>query len=151
MLVYRVEKNKYRKVYPPEGSKFAYGRWSTRDMWVVYTSESIALAKLETLANTGSQIPRERFVRTLEVDNSAPLVEVTIEQLPTNWTSVSYPKKLVKIVKDIMQEGEYVGAIVPSVQSPRESNILLFPEHPNFNRFIQKVDDSAEDFDPRLK
>ncbi|CAD5293157.1 MULTISPECIES: RES family NAD+ phosphorylase [unclassified Imperialibacter] len=151
MLVFRIEKKKYQPTYPPHGSRFANGRWSTKDMWVVYTSENIALAKLETLANSGSRIPQNRFVLTLEIDDDTPLAEITVNDLPQNWHDYPSPKQLAEIVKDIMNSQLYVGAIVPSVQSPREKNILLFPEHPEFGRCVSRLDETDEYFDPRLK
>lgn len=151
MLVFRIEKKKYRATYPPLGSRFANGRWSTKDLWVVYTSENIALAKLETLANSGSRIPQNRFILTLEINDDTPLAEITVNELPANWHAYPYPKQLAEMVKDIIANQRYVGVIVPSVQSPRERNILLFPEHPEFGKYVAKLDETDEYFDPRLK
>lgn len=151
MLVFKIEKKKYQSIYPPMGSRFANGRWNTKDMWVVYTSESIALAKLETLANCGPRIPENRFVLTLEISDDAPLIQVTTGNLPKNWYAVPYPRELAEIVREIMSTKEYVGALVPSVQSPRENNILLFPGYPDFNKYVTRLDDWNESFDPRLK
>lgn len=151
MLVYRIEKKKHRDTWPPKGSLFANGRWNTRDMWVVYTSESIALAKLEALANCGPSIPENRFLLTLEVAEDSPMAEILSEDLPQDWWSVPYPRELSSIIKEIMNERKYVGVIVPSAQSPRERNLLLLPDHPDFNRYVTRKDDTDEFFDPRLK
>lgn len=151
MFVYKIEKKKYKKTYPPTGSTYVNGRWSTKDMWVVYTSENIALAKLETLANSGSNIPKDRFLLILDVSEDAPLIEVKVKDLPSNWADTPYPNELSKIIKGINETEKYVGAIVPSAQSPRERNFLLLPDHPDFDKYITRVDDPDEYFDPRLK
>lgn len=151
MLLYRIEKCEYRSIYPPLGSKFSDGRWSTKDMWVVYTSENIALAKLETLANSGHKVPKDRFLLVLELREDAPLLEIKESDLPASWAGSPYPKVLASIVKGVMGTGQFVGAIVPSAQSPREKNILLFPGFEGFEHYVKKVDEVEEYFDPRLK
>lgn len=151
MQVHRIEKKQHEDAYPPRGSLFANGRWSTKDMWVVYTSENIALAKLETLANCGPKTPENRFLLTFEIAEEAPLTEIMVEDLPSNWWQVPYPKELADMIREINTRREYVGVIVPSVQSSREKNILLLPDHPDFNKYVKKIEDSEENFDPRLK
>ena len=150
MEVYRIEKKAYKDIFPPRGSLFSAGRWNTKGMWVIYTSDSVALAKLETLANSG-MIPKNRFLRVIEIKEDTPLVELTIDDLPKNWNSCPYPPNLAKQIKDIMDTGNYAGAIVPSVQSPRERNILLFPDYPDFKKYIKEKEQSEELFDGRLK
>ena len=151
MKVYRIDKKKYRSSFPPAGSLFSNGRWNTRGMWVVYTSENIALAKLETLANTGNKIPEDRIIRVIEIKEDAPIVEITREDLPANWNHSPYPKELAGKIKAVMETAEFVGAIVPSAQSLREKNLLLFPEFHGFNTYVEEVEQFEEDFDPRLK
>ena len=151
MLLYRIEKCAYRGIYPPIGSKFSDGRWNTKDMWVVYTSENIALAKLETLANSGNKVPKDRLLVVLEIREDAPLVEIKESDLPASWVESPYPRVLASIVKGVMDTGQFVGAIVPSAQSPREKNVLLFPAFPGFEHYVKKMDEVEEYFDPRLK
>ncbi len=151
MLVYRIDKKKYKDTFPPKGSIYSEGRWNTKGMLVVYTSESVSLAKLEILANSGSKIPKNRFLRIFDVDDSSPLIQITTKDLPKDWQSIPYPKSLSSIIKDIIDSGEYVGAIVPSAQSARDNNILLFPEFKDFQRFVKELETEDEYFDPRLK
>jgi len=151
MLVYKIEKKKYESVFPSRGSLYCDGRWSRKDMWVVYSSESIALAKLETLANTGSTLPKNRIVKIMEIEDNAPMVEITPEDLPSNWAETPYPKTLASIIRKIIGSGTYLGAIVPSSQSKRERNLLLFPDFHEFNKYVKELESGEETFDTRLK
>lgn len=151
MQVYRIEKTKYKTTFPPKGSLFSNGRWHTKGMWIIYTSDSIALAKLEILANTGSKIPRDCFLRIIEIKDEAPLLEITIEDLSENWWYSPYPKLLANKIKAVMASEEFVGVIVPSAQSHQEKNILLFPDFPGFKKYGKEIDQIEEYFDPRLK
>ena len=151
MLVYRIEKEKYIDVFPPRGSLFSEGRWNRRGTWVVYTSETVALAKLEALANSGSKLPDNRYLVTIEIDNRAPVVEITPEDLPEDWYNVPYKKNLAGYVQQIIDAKAYVAALVPSVQSPKEQNLLLFPDYPEFDQYVRLVSSEPEGFDQRLK
>ena len=151
MLVYRIDKKKYKDTSPPRGSIYSEGRWNTKGMFVVYTSESVSLAKLEVLANSGSKIPKNRVLRIFDVDDSSPLIQITTKDLPKDWQSIPYPNSLPSIIKNIIDSGAYVGAIVPSAQSPRDNNILLFPEFKDFRKYVREVESEDEFFDPRLK
>lgn len=118
---------------------------------MVYTSETVALAKLETLANTGSTIPANRVLRIIEIKDEAPVIEITPEDLPSNWHQVPYPQELAAMIKRVIDSRQYVAAMVPSAQSSREHNILLFPDHPEFDQYVKEVSSETEGFDLRLK
>ncbi len=151
MLVYKIDKKKYKDVFPPRGSLHSDGRWSRRDMWVVYTSENIALAKLEALANSGRKIPKNRILRIINIKDDAPIIEITPDDLPSNWAATPYPKGLANIIRRIIESKSFVAAIVPSVQSKRERSMLLLPDFPEFEEHVQEEDTVDEYFDPRLK
>jgi|GEM_PF-5545114 len=151
MLVYKIDKLKYSDHFPPRGSFYSSGRWSKRDMWVVYTSENIALAKLETLANTGQFIPKNRVLRVIDIKEDAPIVNIPIEDLPDNWLETPYSDQLANNIRAIIASKLYVAAIVPSVQSIRERNFLLFPDFPDFDNYVHQVEVIDEYFDRRLK
>ncbi|MGK7390322.1 MAG: RES family NAD+ phosphorylase [Candidatus Cyclobacteriaceae bacterium M2_1C_046] len=150
MQVYRIDKKDYKDQFPPKGSLFSAGRWNTKGIWVIYTSDSIALAKLEILANSGV-IPENRVLRIIEVKNNAPLVEIKTSDLPNNWKDFPYPPVLATQIKAIIETKQFIGAIVPSVQSPLEKNILLFPDHPDFRKYVKEKEQVEEYFDSRLK
>lgn len=149
MEVYRIDKRDFKDQFPPKGSLFSAGRWNKKGMWVVYSSDSIALAKLEVLANSGI-VPKNRILRIIEVKNNAPLVEIKPADLPKNWRDFPYPAVLAKRIQAIIETKEFVGAIVPSVQSPLERNILLFPDHPDFRKYVKEKEQVEEYFDGRL-
>ena len=149
MLLYRIEKEKYREQFPPIGSLHFDGRWHVAGMWVVYCSESIALAKLECLASS-TFLPDKRILKVIELDDISEIKEVRKDELPANWNDVGRERNLSFITKEIMKEG-FLGMKVPSVLSPLEYNFLLFPEHPNFKHIVRHKESFSAYFDVRLK
>ena len=149
MLLYRIEKEKHLEVFPSRGSLFSEGRW--KGMWVVHTSETVSLAKLEALANSGSKLPENRCLVTIELKDQAPVVQISAEDLPIDWFRIPYKKNLSHYIQQIVDSRLHVAAIVPSIHSPKESNVLLFPDYPEFNLHVQLISAESLNFDPRLK
>ena len=149
MKVYRIDKSTYKDEFPPKGSLYGVGRWNTKDMWVVYTSDSIALAKLETFANS-IIFPKNKILRVIEIRDDAPVIEITRDDLPDHWNTIPYPPILASMIKALLATKAYVAAIVPSVQSPKEKNILLFPDYPDFPKYVKEIEQLEESFDPRF-
>lgn len=144
MLLYRIEKEKYLQVFPSRGSVLSGGRWCRKGMWAVYTSETVSLAKLEALANSGSRLPDNRYLVTIELKDQAPVVQISVEDLPIDWFHIPYKKNLSHYIQQIIDSRLYVAAIVPSIQSPKEKNILLFPDYPKFDKYVKLVESETE-------
>lgn len=148
--VYRIEKNSRADLWPSQGALFSEGRWNRRGFWVIYTSESVSLAKLETLANAKS-LPVGRILLEIEIATNAPVVELKLAELPQNWMDIPYPTTLHQLTEELLAPGKSVALKVPSRQSPGEFNYLLYPLHPEFSKFIGLKGMFAIDFDHRLK
>ena len=150
MIVYRIEKKRRAEVWPSQGSLFSEGRWNRQGFWIIYCSATVSLAKLEMLANSKS-LPRERALLEISIEEKAPIKEVTLESLPANWMDIPYPPELHALTEKLLIPGEYVGLKVPSRQSPREYNYLLYPLSPQFSQFVKLANIAALEFDQRLK
>jgi RES domain-containing protein len=149
MLLYRIEKEAYSDRFPPVGSLYFDGRWHVAGMWVVYCSESIALAKLECLASA-TFLPEGRILKVIELSDPTKIKTIHREELPSSWNAIGREENLSYITKEIMKKG-YLGMKVPSVLSPLEHNFLLFPQHPDFSKKVKHKETYNAYFDIRLK
>ena len=149
MILYHLDKWKYRNIWPPEGTLYADGRWNKPGQWIIYTSSTISLAKLEILANENN-IPIKRVCMTIEVPDSIDIFEVNIEALPKNWMAKPYPSQLFNYTSEFLKSGKLLMRI-PSAQSYREHNILIHVRHPKFNELVKLSNVSEEPFDTRLR
>lgn len=148
--VYRIEKKRRADVWPSQGALFSEGRWKRQGFWIIYCSSTVSLAKLEILANSKS-LPKARVLLEIGIEEQAPIKEVTLESLPPKWMDVPYPPALHALTEKLLKSGEYVGLKVPSRQSPREYNYLLYPLHPQFSQFVKLESITGLEFDERLK
>ncbi len=149
MILYHLEKEKYREIWPPQGSLYGEGRWNKPGQWIIYTSPSIALAKLEILANE-PLLPDRRVCVTIEIDAQAEIYEINPNDLPEDWHAVPYPPYLHLFTKRSINQGNLLIK-VPSAQSWREFNYLINVRHPQFFDWVKVIDTHLELFDNRLK
>jgi RES domain-containing protein len=146
---WRIVKEKHSATaFSGEGANKAGGRWNSRGVAVVYTSESESLAALETLVHigTGSRI-RYKIIR-LDFDD-AMVESLVLSALPSNWQSEP-PGPATKQLGDAWaKEARSAILAVPSAIIPSALNYILNPTHPDFSKIvISKPKDFA--FDPRL-
>jgi len=148
MILYHLDKLKYKNVWPPEGTLHAEGRWHKAGQWFIYTSPTIALAKLEILANE-NLLPINRVCMTIEVAENVEVYELKDNQLPANWMDKPYPNDLVEETEKFLASGKLLMQ-VPSAQSYRESNYLINVRHADFYDSVKLLEVLAEPFDYRL-
>ena len=131
-----------------EGASKAGGRWNSRGVAVIYTSENESLAALETLVHigTGSRI---RF-SIIRLDFDKVMVEnLALSALPPNWKSEP-PGPATKQLGDAWVKGARSAILaVPSVIIPSELNYVLNPNHPDFSKIVFGKPKPFS-FDPRL-
>lgn len=150
MIVYRMEKEKYQDFWPSRGALYSEGRWNKPGQWIVYCSESIALCKLEVLANSGN-LPISRVIMSIKIADNAPIYELAEDLMPTLWYDFPYPDVLSEITGEFIKDNSYVAMKVPSAQSKREFNFLLNPAHEGFSKLVKVISKEPESFDSRLK
>lgn len=117
---------------------------------MVYTSESRALAALETLVHV--ERPRNLRNAYLIVPASIPdeLVEsLDASSLPPAWRSPTDMQGTRAIGDTWSRHRVSVALRVPSVLLPQEFNVLLSPEHPDW-RHVTIGEPEAFAFDSRF-
>ncbi len=149
MLVYRLSKAAYIRDLSGTGGLYGSGRWHQKGTRILYTSQTLALAKLEVLANT-PLLPRHYALLVLNIPDNIARRVLMAAQLPPNWRHFPAPKALVAFTDDWIAEGRCLVMQVPSVHSPYEVNYLINPLHPEASR-LEVVEVLPHDFDERLK
>ncbi len=148
MILYHLDKWKYRNIWPPEGTLHADGRWNKPGQWIIYTSPTISLTKLEILANENN-LPIKRVCMIIEVPDDAEIFEIDVATLPKNWMAKPYPSQLINYTSQFLASDKLLMR-VPSAQSFREHNYLIDIRHPEFHAKVRKLDVFEEPFDARL-
>ena len=132
-----------------EGARRHGGRWNTTGTAVVYVSESRALAALEILARLQSTRAVSGYV-LIPVEFPGSVVEaIDTSTLPEDWQASPPPPSAQRIGDEWAEAKRSLALRVPSALIPNESNYLLNPTHPEFDRTIIGEKEEFE-LDPRL-
>lgn len=114
------------------------GRWNSIGKPVVYTSRSVALAYLETLAHIGRQTPRNRFLVRIAVPDKVwdQALWAKEKDLPKTWRAEPAGIGSVQFGDKWLTGGKSALLCLPSVIVPEETNVLINPNHED-GAFIQ--------------
>ena len=149
MTVYRIVKARHaRSVLSGEGARVARGRWHRLGQAVVYTSESLALAAIETFVHLDEDGLHAKFVYfRIEIADSVAIERC--RRLPRNWRSEPPESGSMNYGSAWLRAGRTAVLEVPSAIVPSEKNYLLNPGHPDFRK-IRAGRAVPFTFDPRM-
>ena len=134
------------------GAKATGGRWNEAGTSIVYTSETRALACLETVVhlNAGG-LPLNRYLVevTIPDDVWAKVRAETPRTLPFGWETQPAGLASIQFGTAWVRSGSSALLVVPSVIVQEESNVLINPAHADSAR-ISAVKIRKWLYDPRL-
>lgn len=149
---WRIDKAKRSQAesFSGEGARLYPGRWNSGARRLVYTASSLSLAALEKFVHMGEDGRNIRFASyEIEIPDRVNVARWGISDLPPNWDI--HPASGVTQAKGDAWLASNASAvlILPSVVTPGEANILLNPEHGDF-QYLRISNAAPFSFDPRL-
>lgn len=120
-----------------KGAEVTGGRWNAPGHPVVYTSQSRALACLETVVhlNAGA-LPLNRYLVAVEIPDDVWGKAQTEdeESVPVAWGAEPAGKASIDFGTNWLIAKNSALLVVPSVIVPEERNVLINPRHPDSAR-----------------
>ncbi len=148
MLVFRITLEKYASSLVASGNP---ARWNSKDVRMIYTASTRALACLENVVHRNAIGLQQNFrILTVEIPDDIKITEIEKASLATNWHLFENISKTQTIGNEWIKKGETAVLRVPSAIIPNEFNYLFNPMHENFKR-IKLVNTEVFEFDPRIK
>lgn len=145
MLLYRIAKKAFIEDLSGLGSRLYGGRWNEKGYSAVYTSSSLSLCMCETLVHCEKSIvPKNMYFAEMEIPD---------ELIPADFEEIKEGEESSIVGTKWLKERSGVAMKVRSVILPsgydRDFNVILNPEHPDFN--LLKIKSVVEcPFDLRL-
>ena len=150
MTVYQICKNKFKKDLSGKGAELSGGRWNSKGVPMLYTSESIALCMLEVLVHIPkSSVPDDFVPVKIEIPDNAAISEVKINSLPNGWNEFPFTEETRNIGDDFIRQQANLLLKVPSSIVPDSFNMLLNPQHPEMKE-VKIAGIQRSPFDVRL-
>lgn len=127
------------------------GRWNSIGKATVYTSRSVALAYLESLAHLGREAPRNRFLIRVSVPDRIWELALWAKEkdLPRTWRAEPSGQASTQFGDKWLTAGKSVLLCLPSVIVPEDTNVLINPAHKDASSITGKVHRQIL-YDPRL-
>lgn len=135
-----------------EGAKRSGGRWNKKGTPVLYASESIALACLETLVHINAQgLPLSRYLVRIDIPTKVwdLAKKLNMKTAGIGWDALPAGAVSVEKGQRWLQSNASALLFVPSVVIPQASNVLINPLHPDV-KLIKAKKIEKFSYDPRL-
>jgi RES domain-containing protein len=134
MIVYRIVQDKRRtRDLSGIGAFRRGGRWNSKGVYMLYTSENSSLAFLEYIVPFDQDImPPQMFIMEIRIKDDKLIYELPENEYPKNWKQLSLLAN--QALGDLwMREKKWLGVRVRSAINPTEYNVLLNLLYPKFH------------------
>ncbi len=150
MIVYRLSKSEHARDLTGKGAEKFGGRWNSKGVAMLYTSNSRALCTAEIAVHTPlGNLPADYELTTIYIPDNTVIPELELSELPKDWQSVPHAHSTQVIGDKFVSDDQFLVLKVPSAVVQGEFNYLINPAHDDFASIkIEKTDPFA--FDKRL-
>ena len=150
MIVFRLSKSKHSKDLSGKGAEKFGGRWNSKGVAILYTSDSRALCTAEIAVHTPlGNIPFDYEVTLIKIPQKIIIPELEISELPLDWKSIPHSHSTQEIGDKFIEDQKFLAIKVPSAVVQGEFNYLINPAHSDFKSIsIEKTEPFT--FDERL-
>ncbi|MFT3702414.1 MAG: RES family NAD+ phosphorylase [Agriterribacter sp.] len=131
--VFRISKCQYVDDLRGTGAANFSGRWHSKGTYILYTAATPSLALLESVVHIASIPVADYCMICLEIPDDKIAV-ISTDQLPVNWFANPAPAALGMIGDNFIRKNEHFALQLPSAVMPEENNILINPNHKDFNK-----------------
>lgn len=148
MIVYRITLVMYAKKLSASGYP---ARWNSKDVKMIYTAQSRALACLENVVHRNSTGLQNNFrVMQIFVPDDIVLQEVKETDLITGWKEFDKMPYTQSLGDQWIREAKTAILKIPSAIVSGDSNYILNPEHRDYKK-IKLLRTEPFEFDDRIK
>lgn len=150
MIVFRLSKSRHSKDLSGKGAEKFGGRWNSKGVALLYTSDSRALCTAEIAVHTPlGNLPTDFEITLIKIPENTIIPELEIAELPKDWKSIPHAHSTQVIGDKFVDDDQFLVLKVPSAVVQGEFNYLINPAHDDFKSItIEKTEPFA--FDARL-
>jgi RES domain-containing protein len=150
MRTYRLAKQNFAVDLSGKGAEISGGRWNSKGVSVVYTSQSRALCLVEIAVHVPVGIvPVNYYMIEIEIPDKIEFYPVSEKNLPADWNSFPHSPFTQKIGDDFIAAYKFLILKVPSAVVQGDFNYLINPRHPDFG-LVKVIQTEPFTFDKRL-
>jgi RES domain-containing protein len=150
MIVFRLTKEKYCLDLSGKGAEIAGGRWNSKGVSMVYTSDSRALCLAEIAVHIPLGIvPRNYFLVEISIPEDKKMNSIYEADLPVDWNGFPHLQATQEIGDRFISENKFLVLKVPSAVVQGDFNYLINTNHSNFSS-VEIIKTELFSFDERM-
>ena len=150
MEVFRLCREPFAATLSGKGAALYGARWNPPGLEMVYTAANRALAMAEVAVHlTLATLPPDYCMMTIYIPETLSLERLSPTGLPEGWNRFPHGSETQKLGEAFLLSGKNALLQVPSAVVQGDYNILLNPQHPDFNQ-IKIVSVAPFPFDLRI-
>lgn len=150
MTVYRLTKGKYHLDLSGKGAELYGGRWNSKGVPMLYTSQSRALAFAEIAMHIPIGIvPKDYFLISIDIPDTVRMLNLIEADMPEDWRSNPHSNTTQQIGDQFIADNRFLVLQVPSAVVPGDYNILINPNHPQSIK-VKVIASEPFEFDSRF-
>lgn len=135
MKVFRICKEKYANDLSGTGAKLVGGRWNSKGIPILYTSESRALAMAEVAVHLPyNLIPNDFVLVTIDISDNITIEEISAKDLPKKWNGFPINSSTQNIGNKFIKNNDALVLKVPSAVVAGDFNYLINSNHKGFDK-----------------
>lgn len=148
MIVYRISSNRFADKLQASGIA---SRWNLDKQFVLYTSESRALACLENVVHRSVSTLQGLFkTQVILIPDSIKIELIKEKDLQPGWNRNERTSVCKNLGSAWYLSRKTVSLRVPSSLVPKENNYIISTLHPEYSQ-VKLLDVEEFYFDPRIK
>ncbi|MBO9684559.1 MAG: RES family NAD+ phosphorylase [Flavisolibacter sp.] len=137
MIVYRLSKEKFYSDLSGKGAELYGGRWNSKGVAMLYTSQSRALAFAEVAIHIPVGIvPKDYFLVSINIPDTTSILKLTDAEMPADWRSNPHSSSTQNIGDQFIAGSKFLVLQVPSAVVPGDFNFLINPNHPQSKEVV---------------
>ena len=149
MIVYRLTQAEYKDQLTGIGAELYVGRWSSKGVRIIYTSQSRALCTTEIAVHTPlGIIPSSHYLQSINIPDGK-FKQVKTAELDKKWKAFPHHNSSKSIGDNFINENKSLVLKVPSAVIQGDYNYIINPKHKLFSK-VEILSIESFGFDKRL-
>lgn len=138
MRAFRIADRRFA-IFDGTGARLIGGRWNSPGRPIIYAAETFAGAVLEVLVHSNlGRVPSNHRLIEINIPDDVPMHSVAVADLP-GWDKSDFRVSRKYGDKWLLDNRSAVLLVPSAVTHGHERNVLINPEHPDFDRITVSV------------
>ena len=135
MEVFRLSREKFAVPLSGKGAALKGARWNSIGVEVIYTAQNRSLAMAEVVVHlTLATLPDDYMMLTIEIPDNLKIKTIDESLLASDWKNFPYSITTQRIGDAFVLENEFCLLKIPSVITQGDYNLLINPNHKDFQK-----------------